>query len=145
MAAEPALTLSLCVRLSLCALPQQLDYRTVEKLSINVTPPGVSVAFSSFIFLFMGFSTAQGDLRIELVVLEQHELIYLINSSTTVTLHCCYITAVETTVILLIIIIIIIIIIYLYLMKRVFFAVFVWCCYVQITHVKQHPLGCSAS
>ncbi len=49
------------VCVSLCALPQQLDYRTVKKLLINVTPPGVSVAFSSFILVFMGFSSAQYD------------------------------------------------------------------------------------
>ena len=55
----------LLVCVSLCALPQQLDYRTEEKLSINVTPPGVSVAFSYFIWVFMGFSSAQCDFKIQ--------------------------------------------------------------------------------
>lgn len=69
MAAEPTATISPCVCMcesvcaSLYALPQQLDYRTVEKLFINVTPPGVCVAFSSFILVFTGFGSAQCDFR----------------------------------------------------------------------------------
>lgn len=51
--------LLVCVCLS--ALPLQLDYGTVEKLLINVTPQGVSMAFSPFILVFMGFSSRQCD------------------------------------------------------------------------------------
>lgn len=57
--AKPTPNFSLCV--CVCALPQQLDYKTVEKLFINATPPGVMVAFSSsFSLVFMG-SSAQCD------------------------------------------------------------------------------------